>query len=135
MYTYLRNIGHLSSLTFLLESLSLYNKLQRLFLLLLTQIISCDLDLWKGHDIRILTNLYLKSHQLCLIFSIFLERESWSYTYYVFVGLPPKLDHAHKCSIQVFFGGKRFGYLQRCFHGEFLELQKLFWLRFKVNLF
>jgi len=126
MYTYLRNIGHLSSLTFLLESLSLYNKLQRLFCFYLLKSYLVILTSGKGHDIRILTNLYLKSHQLCLIFSIFLERESWSYTYYVFVGLPPKLDHAHKCSIQVFFGEKRFGYLQRCFHGEFLELQKLF---------
>jgi len=68
-------------------------------------------------------NLYLKGCQLCPTFSVFLERESMSQPYYVFVGLPPSLIMPPSVQFGFFLGIKlcerRFGY----FHGEFLEFQ------------
>jgi len=65
------------------------------FLLLLTRVTSCDLNLWEGHNISqplFQSHKFCpQSHQLCPTYFVFIERESWSQPYYVFVGLPPSL--------------------------------------------
>jgi hypothetical protein len=113
MYTHLRNIGPFSSLTFLiLESLSLYSKLRWLF----------RFCLFKSQLVILIskrygTNIYLKGCQLYPTFSIFLERKSWSPSYYVFFGLPPSLIILPNVSFEFSLGTRpceiRFGYLQR----------------------
>jgi len=87
------------------------SKLRRLFSLLLTRVISCDLDHLEGLDIIILLcppPFYFKGCQFCPMF--FLERESWSQPYQMFLIalsliMPP--------SIQFGFGDEaiwRFGF-------------------------
>jgi len=61
-------------------------KLRWLFSLLLTRVISCDIDPWERLDIIILLcppPFYLKGCQICPMF--FLERESWSQPYQMFL--------------------------------------------------
>ena len=63
------------------------------------------------------TNLYLKGCQLCPIFFVFLERESMSQPYYVFVGLSSSLIMPPSVQFGFLLGMKlcerRFGYLCR----------------------
>ena len=118
------DISPLSSLTLLLlESSSLYSKLRWLFhfYLLKSQLM---ILIFEGYD----TNFYLKCCQLYPTFFVFLEKESWSYPYYVFFFYCPQPDHAPKFFIRVFFRyevvwKKIWLFIRSCFHGEFLEFQ------------
>jgi len=106
------------------------------FSLLLTRVISFNLDLWEGLDIIIL--IYLSpfiSRVVNFAQHFFLERESWSQPYHEFL-IAPQFDHAPKCSIRVWgWGYVKEGLTRSCFHAEILEFQKSFWHWFKANSF
>jgi hypothetical protein len=158
MYTYLRNVGPLSSWSsfFYMEFSFLHrvlifskvwvsdSKLRWLFSLLLTRVISCDIDPWERLDIVILLcppPLYLKGCQFCPTF--FLGRESWSQLYQMLL-IALQLDHTPKYANQVWgwgyvkegvviykelFSCRIFG-ISKLFHKK-----KSFWHRFKADSF
>jgi len=91
------------------------------------------------------TSLYLKVTNSALHY-FFLEMESWSQPYYMFVGLPPKLIIS--LSVQFIFSlrtrmceKKIWLFTMNCFHEKILEFQSYskhkqsFWCWFKANLF
>jgi len=67
--------------------------------------------IFEGYD----TNFYLKCCQLYPTFFVFLEKESWSYPYYVFFFIAPSLIMPLNFSFEFSLGMKlcerRFGYL------------------------
>jgi hypothetical protein len=99
------------------------------FLLSLTRVTSCDLDLWEGFDIIILlsSNLYLKSRQLYPTF-YFLRKGIMKPALLCIFGLPPSLIMPLSVKFDFFFGDeamwRKIWFLTRgCFHSEFLEFQ------------
>jgi hypothetical protein len=132
MYTYLRNIGSLFFMEFSFFSKVWVSdsKLWWLFLFLLTRVISCDLDLWKGYDISILLFLQPLSERLSALSNIFcfLRKRINKPTLLCVCWITPQLDHAPKCSIWVFLRDKAMWkkiwlFIESYFHGEFLKFQ------------
>jgi len=113
------------------------------FSLLLTRVIFCDLDLWEGFDIIIL--FYPPTFISRVINSaqhfVFLERESWSQSYYAFLDCPPAWSCPTSVQIGFYLGmrlcDKRFDKeLFSCINfglSKLSQTQKSFRHRFKAN--
>jgi len=144
MYTYLRNIGppFFHGVFLFSKVWVLIANFDSLFALAYSSHILWSWPLgrvWYHHTF-LSSNLYLKSHQFCQHF-VFLERESWSQSYYVFLDCPPAWSCPTSVQIGFYLGmrlcDKRFDKeLFSCINfglSKLFQTQKSFRHRFKAN--